>query len=131
MGRLPNQEQLGAVEQFGQFCQPRHFLPRQVLRAQSATCANQWGAEELVDKGFLFESIQFTYNRQVHDVLNEYRSAMDQNCQRDALRCVLAMSRLGNQLIQQWQPWVKVKKPETKQEADSCVMLAGEFSTLG
>ena len=51
---------------------------------------------------------------------------MEDNRQRDALRSVLAVSRLGNQLIQQWQPWVKVKKPETKQEADSCVMLAGK-----
>ena len=61
----------------------------------------------------------------MNEVLNDYRAHMEQNEQRDALRCVLAMSRLGNQLIQQWQPWVKVKKAETKQEADSCVMLAG------
>jgi len=73
---------------------------------------------------------QRSWSTKVHDVLNEYRAAMDQNCQRDALRCVLAMSRLGNQLIQQWQPWVKVKKPETKQEADSCVMLAANLSLL-
>ena len=63
----------------------------------------------------------------VNEGLAEYREAMESNRQRDALRSVLAVSRLGNQLIQQWQPWVKVKKAETKQEADSCVMLAGKL----
>ena len=43
----------------------------------------------------------------VNESLAEYREAMESNRQRDALRSVLAVSRLGNQLIQQWQPWVK------------------------
>ena len=43
----------------------------------------------------------------VNEGLAEYREAMESNRQRDALRSVLAVSRLGNQLIQQWQPWVK------------------------
>ena len=107
----------------------------------------------------------------VNEGLAEYRDAMESNRQRDALRSVLAVSRLGNQLIQQWQPWVKgrvlilifeksqkkiispyfraliyhdktlneqlckirlkVKKAETKQEADSCVMLAGKLFLAG
>ena len=50
---------------------------------------------------------------------------MANNRQREGLRQILAISRLGNQLIQMWQPWVKVKKEETKPDADACVMLAG------
>ena len=62
---------------------------------------------------------------EVNDVLALYNSNLGQNKQRDALRNVLKISSLGNKLIQLWQPWVKVKKTETKAEADSCVMLAG------
>ena len=66
-----------------------------------------------------------TWVSEVNDRLAEYNLNLAENKQRDALRNILAISRLGNQLIQIWQPWVKVKKPETKQEADACVMLAG------
>ena len=66
-----------------------------------------------------------TWVSEVNDRLAEYNANLAENKQRDALRNILAISRLGNQLIQIWQPWVKVKKPETKQEADACVMLAG------
>ena len=66
-----------------------------------------------------------TWVSEVNDRLTEYNLNLAENRQRDALRNILAISRLGNQLIQIWQPWVKVKKPETKKEADACVMLAG------
>ena len=62
---------------------------------------------------------------EVNDALVEYNSNLSQNRQRQALSNILKISSLGNKLIQVWQPWVKVKKQETKFEADSCVMLAG------
>ena len=67
---------------------------------------------------------------EVNEVLSNYNSNLSQNKQRDALRNVLKISSLGNKLIQLWQPWVKVKKNETKHEADSCVMLAGNLFNL-
>jgi len=71
-----------------------------------------------------------TWVSEVNDRLAEYNLNLADNKQRDALRNILAISRLGNQLIQIWQPWVKVKKQETKQEADACVMLAANLSIL-
>lgn len=71
-----------------------------------------------------------TWVSEVNDCLTEYNTNLSNNKQRDALRNILAISRLGNKLIQVWQPWVKVKKAETKHEADSCVMLAANLSAL-
>ena len=46
---------------------------------------------------------------EVEELLKEYLTNMEQNNQRDGLRNILNMSKLGNKLIQVWQPWVKVK----------------------
>ena len=46
---------------------------------------------------------------EVNVLLKEYIECMESNQQREGLRRVLAISKLGNKLIQTWQPWVKVK----------------------
>ena len=46
---------------------------------------------------------------EVNELLHEYEDCMEKNNQRDGLRTILSISKLGNKLIQVWQPWVKVK----------------------
>lgn len=50
-----------------------------------------------------------TWCKEVNDLLKEYFECMEKNNQREGLRTILSISKLGNKLIQVWQPWVKVK----------------------
>lgn len=54
-----------------------------------------------------------TWSAEVDELLQEYLTAMELNNQRDGLRTILSISKLGNKLIQVWQPWVKVKSKVT------------------
>lgn len=69
---------------------------------------------------------------EVEELLQEYFVKMENNDQRDALRIILSISKLGNKLIQVWQPWVKVKsKNESERnEAAACVMLSANLCVL-
>lgn len=73
-----------------------------------------------------------TWSAEVDELLQEYLTAMELNNQRDGLRTILSISKLGNKLIQVWQPWVKVKsKNESeKNEAAASVMLAANLCLL-
>jgi methionyl-tRNA synthetase len=55
-----------------------------------------------------------TWCAEVDVLLQEYIECMENNDQRDGLRKILSISKLGNKLIQVWQPWVKVKSKVTK-----------------
>ncbi|CAG5113572.1 Oidioi.mRNA.OKI2018_I69.chr2.g7662.t2.cds [Oikopleura dioica] len=69
---------------------------------------------------------------EVNVLLKEYIECMESNQQREGLRRVLAISKLGNKLIQTWQPWVKVKSkdPALRNEASACVMLSANLVFL-
>ncbi|KAH8878318.1 Methionine--tRNA ligase, cytoplasmic [Schistosoma japonicum] len=49
---------------------------------------------------------------------------------RDAIRSVLAISRLGNGYFQTNQPWVTVKKPETKPRSGIVISVAANVACL-
>jgi len=69
---------------------------------------------------------------EVNELLKQYIDCMENNHQREGLRRVLAISKLGNKLIQTWQPWVKVKSkdPALRNEASACVMLSANLVFL-
>jgi len=83
---------------------------------------------------------------EVNELLKQYIECMEKNHQREGLRRVLAISKLGNKLIQTWQPWVKVKSkvkydlnelslkhfkdPAMRNEASACVMLSANLVFL-
>jgi len=73
-----------------------------------------------------------TWSAEVNELLKEYVDLMEQNNQRDALRTILSISKLGNKLIQLWQPWVKVKSKDVneKNEAAASVMLSANLCVL-
>ncbi|VDO87503.1 unnamed protein product [Schistosoma curassoni] len=49
---------------------------------------------------------------------------------RDAIRNVLTIARLGNGYFQANQPWVAVKKPETKQRSGVVISVAANVACL-
>lgn len=69
---------------------------------------------------------------EVNELLHEYEDCMEKNNQRDGLRTILSISKLGNKLIQVWQPWVKVKSKDAKERAEgaACVMLSANLCVL-
>ncbi|CAD5229193.1 unnamed protein product [Bursaphelenchus okinawaensis] len=66
----------------------------------------------------------------VNVLLTQFIEQMENVKMRDALQTVLAISRKGNQYMQTQQPWVLVKKDETKERGASVIGLAANLSCL-
>ncbi|KAL3316981.1 hypothetical protein Ciccas_004368 [Cichlidogyrus casuarinus] len=71
-----------------------------------------------------------TFLARINRQLNSYISLLERCKLRDALKAILLISGLGNQYIQANQPWVLVKKPETKCRASVCVAVAANVVAL-
>ncbi|CAH8535071.1 unnamed protein product [Schistosoma intercalatum] len=76
------------------------------------------------------EPVDTEFLARINKLFATYMRNMELCHLRDAIRNVLTISRLGNGYFQANQPWVAVKKPETKQRSSVVISVAANVACL-
>ncbi|CAF4001912.1 unnamed protein product, partial [Rotaria sp. Silwood1] len=82
-------------------------------------------AGKISDVSQLETQLDQLFVAQITYELNAYLEAMEKTRLRDGLKCVLRMSRYGNQYLQMKQPWAKCKGSDAdRRDAEISIALA-------
>ncbi|CAH8555546.1 unnamed protein product [Schistosoma haematobium] len=76
------------------------------------------------------EPVDTEFLARINKLFASYMRNMELCHLRDAIRNVLTIARLGNGYFQANQPWVAVKKPETKQRSGVVISVAANVACL-
>ncbi|VDO84173.1 unnamed protein product, partial [Schistosoma mattheei] len=76
------------------------------------------------------EPVDTEFLARINKLFATYMRNMELCHLRDAIRNVLTIARLGNGYFQANQPWVAVKKPETKQRSGVVISVAANVACL-
>ncbi|CAH8529543.1 unnamed protein product [Heterobilharzia americana] len=76
------------------------------------------------------EPVDTEFLARINKIFATYIRNMESCHLRDAIRNVLTISRLGNGYFQANQPWVAVKKPETKSRSGVVISIAANVACL-